>query len=180
MDTKASAIIKRLHRLNGFTDHFPNLSLSPSTDSVTHLWEILSTGTPLCYIFDQLPEDEDFMKINLYSLTEGPYKPNSDRAMKRAIAIFALQVRAKPVFDKIPGCEIFNVEDLWDRGSTGGLVKVCSMVIGYSYQQYLIPHIATGAQHCQCDSRLSSPRGLQGRSRIARPFYNQLQYCRLQ
>ncbi|KAH9474554.1 Rho guanine nucleotide exchange factor scd1 [Psilocybe cubensis] len=128
MDAIANTLIQRLHKLNGFTDHFPNLSLFPPTDFTTHLWDILSTGTPLCYVFDQLPEDEDFVKINLSSLTKSPFEQNSDRAMKDAISIFALQVRAKPVLDKIPGCEIFSVEDFWERKSTENFLKVLNTV----------------------------------------------------
>ncbi|PPQ68090.1 hypothetical protein CVT25_014253 [Psilocybe cyanescens] len=117
--------LEKLHRLRGFSDHFPSLPVSVSADPVTHLWDIFSMGASLCYIFDQLPADEDFMKINHYSLLEGHYEPNSDdRTKMHAIAMFSSRVRAKPVLDKIPGCEIFTVADLWDRRSTDGFVKL--------------------------------------------------------
>jgi hypothetical protein len=114
-------------RIRGFSPYFSPLS-SPdsrrSTDPVTQLWDLFSTGTPLCYIFDQLPEDAGFNKINNSSFDTEQYEANPDRVMKRAIALFAMQIREEKVAKEIPGCEPFTVTDLWDRNSTDGLVKV--------------------------------------------------------
>jgi cell division control protein 24 len=115
-------------RIRGFSPYFSLSSSSPdarrSTDPVTQLWDLFSTGTPLCYIFDQLPDDAGFNKINNSSFDPEQYDANSDRVKKRAIALFAMQIREDRVATAIPGCEPFTVTDLWDRNSTDGLVKV--------------------------------------------------------
>lgn len=114
-------------RIRGFSPYF-SLSPSPdsrrSTDPVTQLWDLFSIGTPLCYVFDQLPEEAGFNKINNSSFDPEQYEANPDRVMKRAIALFAMQIREEKVAKEIPGCEPFTVTDLWDRNSTDGLVKV--------------------------------------------------------
>lgn len=133
-------------RIVGFSPYF-SLSSSPdsrrSTDPVTQLWDLFSTGTPLCYIFDQLPEDAGFNKINNSSFDAEQYEANPDRVKKRAIALFAMQIREEKVAKAIPGCEPFTVTDLWDRNSTDGLVKVRTFM---KYMTYLI-HLFTGHQH---------------------------------
>ena len=114
-------------RIRGFSPYFSLSSSSDSrrsTDPVTQLWDLFSTGTPLCYIFDQLPDDAGFNKINNSSFDTEQYEANPDRVMKRAIALFAMQIREDKVAKEIPGCEPFTVTDLWDRNSTDGLVKV--------------------------------------------------------
>jgi cell division control protein 24 len=99
-----------------------------STDPVTQLWDLFSLGIPLCYIFDQLPEEGGFNKINHSEFNQEQYDANPDRAKKHAIALFAMQIRTDKVTQNIPGCELFTVTDLWDRNSTDGLVKVCPSV----------------------------------------------------
>jgi cell division control protein 24 len=79
----------------------------------------------LCYLFDQLPEEKGFNKINNSEFKPGEYEANPDRAKKRAIALFAIQLRTPEVEQTIPDCELFTVTDLTDRDSTDGLVKVC-------------------------------------------------------
>lgn len=39
-----------------------------------------------------------------------------------------MQIRTDEVTQKIPGCELFTVTDLWDRKLTDGLVKVINTV----------------------------------------------------
>lgn len=126
---KCSSLLDKLLRIRGFTEHFPELvSVSDSTDPVTQIWDILSTGTSLCYIFDQLPPEDGFKKLGNgnYTLTKRIYEPNFDRAKKHAIALFAMQLSGQKLRQKIPECEMFTVTDLWNRRSTDGLVKVCA------------------------------------------------------
>jgi hypothetical protein len=123
---QCSALRSRLMLIRGFPHYF-NLATPPdsrrSTDPVTQLWDLFALGIPLCYIFDLLPAEAGFNKINNSSFTED-YDANPDRAQKRAIALFAMQIRTDEVTQKIPGCELFTVTDLWDRKLTDGLVKV--------------------------------------------------------
>ncbi|KAG7446508.1 uncharacterized protein BT62DRAFT_1005801 [Guyanagaster necrorhizus] len=118
----------RLLQIRGFSRYF-HLVVSHdsrhSTDPVTQLWDLFSLGIPLCYIFDQLPDD--FEKINNSQFDEAQYEANPDRAKKRAIALFIM--RAGDAQKKLPGCELFTVTDLWNRESTDGLVKVIKAVI---------------------------------------------------
>ncbi len=136
---QCSALRSRLLRIRGFAPYF-SLSSSPdarrSTDPVTQLWDLFSTGTPLCYIFDQLPEDAGFKRINNSTFDPEQYEANPDRVKKRAIALFAMQIKDEAVVKAIPGCEPFMVTDLWDRNSTDGLVKVrgiCSSARAWSF-----------------------------------------------
>jgi cell division control protein 24 len=136
-------------RIRGFSPYFSLPTSSPdsrrSTDPVTQLWDLFSTGTPLCYIFDQLPEDAGFNKINNSSFDTEQYEANPDRVMKRAILLFAMQIREEKVAKEIPGCEPFTVTDLWDRNSTDGLVKVRFVFFAsqYSLTHYSLQVINT-------------------------------------
>ncbi|KAH9484962.1 Rho guanine nucleotide exchange factor scd1 [Psilocybe cubensis] len=127
---QCSALRTRLLRIRGFAQYFNNTSSDSrqSTDPVTQLWDLFSTGTPLCYIFDQLPEEAGFKKLNNSTFDQEKFEANPDRAKKHAIALFAMQIRADKVMQEIPGCELFTVTDLWDRNSTDGLVKVINTV----------------------------------------------------
>ncbi|KAF9038285.1 hypothetical protein BDZ89DRAFT_1010693 [Hymenopellis radicata] len=119
----------RLMRIRGFPHYFnlvSSLDSRQSTDPVTQLWDLFSFGIPLCYIFDQLPDD--FNKINNSDFNQEQYDSNPDRAKKHGIALFAMQIRTDKVAQNIPGCELFTVTDLWDRNSTDGLVKVIKTV----------------------------------------------------
>jgi cell division control protein 24 len=124
---QCSSLRSRLMRIRGFPDYFA-LASPPdsrqSTDTVTQLWDLFSYGIPLCYIFDQLPDEGGFNKINNSEFDPEKYEANPDRAKKHAIALFAMQIRTPKVEQTIPGCELFTVTDLWDRNSTDGLVKV--------------------------------------------------------
>lgn len=124
---QCSALRNRLMRIRGFAYYFTLASLEDSrqsTDPVTQLWDLFSFGVPLCYIFDQLPPEEGFAKINNSQFNQDEYDANPDRLKKRAIALFAMQVRTDKVTQSITGCEPFTVTDIWDRNSTDGLVKV--------------------------------------------------------
>ncbi|KAF9050182.1 hypothetical protein BJ165DRAFT_1609153 [Panaeolus papilionaceus] len=128
---QCSSLRARLLRIRGFSHYFSIASSADSrqsTDPVTQLWDLFSTGTPLCYIFDQLPTEAGFNKINNSSFNQEQYEQNPDRAKKHAIALFAMQIRTEKVSQNIPGCELFTVTDLWDRNSTDGLVKVINTV----------------------------------------------------
>ncbi|KAJ7783098.1 hypothetical protein B0H16DRAFT_1495316, partial [Mycena metata] len=127
---RCSALRARLMQIRGFLYYFSLASPDnrQSTDPVTQLWDLFSLGIPLCYIFDQLPEEGGFNKINHSEFTQEQYDANPDRAKKHAIALFAMQIRTDKVTQNIPGCELFTVTDLWDRNSTDGLVKVVETV----------------------------------------------------
>jgi cell division control protein 24 len=122
-----------------------------SIDPITQLWDLFSLGIPLCYIFDLLPEEDGFTKINHSQFNQEQYTANPDRAKKRAIALFAMQLRTKKFEQKIPACETFTVTDLWGRNSTDGFLKVCT---------FPIPAVrvlsVTGRQHRYGNRQLSS------------------------
>ena len=127
---QCSSLKSRLMRIRGFPPYFSLASSGDSrqsTDPVTQLWDLFSLGTPLCYIFDQLPEDAGFDKIDNSEFNQDKYAANPDRAKKHAIALFAMKIRKEEVMHTIPGCEPFTVTDLWDRNSTDGFVKVSSL-----------------------------------------------------
>ncbi|KAF5351656.1 hypothetical protein D9756_007738 [Leucocoprinus leucothites] len=128
---QCSALRARLLRIHGFAHYF-QLAATPdsrqSTDPVTQLWDLFSIGISLCYIFDQLPADPGFPKINHSEYNPDTYDANPDREKKHAIALFAMQVRSSQVTQVIPECEPFTVRDIWDRDSTDGLVKVINTV----------------------------------------------------
>ncbi|KAJ7096355.1 hypothetical protein C8R44DRAFT_843754 [Mycena epipterygia] len=127
---RCSALRARLMQIRGFLFYFSLASPDnrQSTDPVTQLWDLFSLGVPLCFIFDQLPEEGGFNKINHSEFNQDQYDANPDRAKKHAIALFAMQIRTDKVTQNIPGCELFTVTDLWDRNSTDGLVKVVETV----------------------------------------------------
>ena len=124
---QCSQLRTRLVRIRGFDYYFSLASSTTdsrqSTDPVTHIWDLFSLGISLCYLVDLLPEDHGFSKINHSTFDPDKYNANPDRAKKRAIALFAMQITDKNS-GAIPGCELFTVTDLWDRNSTDGLVKV--------------------------------------------------------
>jgi cell division control protein 24 len=117
-------------RIRGFDYYFSLISTDArrSTDPVSHLWDLFSLGVPLCFLFDLLPSEHGYPKINNSQFNEEEFEQNPDKPKKRAIAHFAMQVRTDRVSQTIPGCEPFTVTDLWDRNSTDGLVKVVHTV----------------------------------------------------
>ena len=126
---QCSSLKSRLMLIRGFPPYFSLASPEDSrqsTDPVTQLWDLFSLGTPLCYIFDQLPLHPGIDKIDNSEFNQGQYVANPDRAKKHAIALFAMKIRKEEVMQSIPGCEPFTVTDLWDRNSTDGFVKVSS------------------------------------------------------
>ncbi|KAJ6464578.1 hypothetical protein C8R45DRAFT_502068 [Mycena sanguinolenta] len=127
---RCSALRARLMQIRSFPFYFSLVTPDnrQSTDPVTQLWDLFSFGIPLCYIFDQLPEDQGFNKINHSEFDQEKYDANPDRAKKHAIACFAMQIGTEKVTQKIPGCELFTVTEIWDRTSTDGLVKVIKTV----------------------------------------------------
>ncbi|KAF9255254.1 hypothetical protein L218DRAFT_1036269 [Marasmius fiardii PR-910] len=124
-----------LMRLRGFEYYFSLVAASYTrqpTDPVTQLWDLFSYGIPLCYIFDLLPADMGYNKINNSKFEQEAYEASPDRVKKRAIALFSMQL--KHVTDQIPEVEQFMVTELWNRHSTDGLVKVIKTVkaiVGY-------------------------------------------------
>jgi len=163
---QCSALRSRLMLIRGFPHYF-NLATPPdsrqSTDPVTQLWDLFALGIPLCYIFDLLPASAGFNKINNSSFT-ADYDANPDRAQKRAIALFAMQIRTDEVTQKIPGCELFTVTDLWDRKLTDGLVKVCRSLLAafeqplsYVSMPQVINTVTAIVDHLQPDVFEESP-----------------------
>jgi cell division control protein 24 len=116
---QCSSLRSRLLRLKGFAPFFSLASHSvdarQSTDPVTLLWDLFSLGYPLVYIYNLLPEP--FTKVPL-DWTPETFDVTNERAKKRGIALFAMQMA------HVPSCERFTVTDLWDHQSTDGLVKV--------------------------------------------------------
>lgn len=173
---KCSLLREKLRRIRGFTERFPDLAESLTQDPVTHLWDLFSTGTPLCYIYDQLPAKEGFKKLDYYTLSENKrsYETeiNWDRAKKHGIALFAMHLRAEKITEKIPGCEMFTVTDLWERRSTDGLVKVCCRA---SLQDAIVLcpwlRLLIGHQHRHLYCKLPSTGSLRELCRFSRPFY---------
>ncbi|KAJ7183253.1 Dbl homology domain-containing protein [Mycena filopes] len=122
-------LLARLRQIRGFPTYLSELAPDSRLDhdsddgAVTHLWDILALGFPLCFLFDLLPEDDGFSKIN-YSLDQERYDSNPDRAKKLAIALFIIQIRTEKVVEHFAGCEAFTIADIWDRSSTDGFAQV--------------------------------------------------------
>jgi cell division control protein 24 len=115
---QCSSLRSHLSRIRGFAPFFA-LATNPdsrqSTDPVTQLWDLFSLGIPLCFIFNLL---ESVNKIAAINTNPDEFDPSDERAKKRAIALFAMQIH------QVAQCEPIIVTDLWDRNSTDGLVKV--------------------------------------------------------
>jgi cell division control protein 24 len=153
---ECSRLRARLMSVRGFQDYFQLCNAQnsrQSTDPVTQLWDLFSFGIPLCYIFDQLPEDEGFSRINNSGFNQEQFDANPDRAKKHAIALFAMQIRSERVKQNIQKCELFTVTDLWDRTSNDGLVKVS--ILGLVLRPSL--HPISGCQDRQGHRQPSTP-----------------------
>jgi cell division control protein 24 len=116
---QCSALHPRLLRVHGFAHFFaissPTGSFRSSADVVNALWDCFALGTPLCYLFNLLPPPITPIDIE----TNPRYVViGNERAKKRAIALFAIQVK------QLNHGEPFTVTDLWDRTNPGGFVKV--------------------------------------------------------
>jgi cell division control protein 24 len=116
---QCSALRSRLLRIRGFP-HFFALSSSSSSfrgsaEVVNTVWDCFALGTPLCYLFNLLPPP-----ITPIDIETDPRSVDVDneRAKKRAIALFAIQVK------QLNHGEQFTVTDLWDRTNSDGFVKV--------------------------------------------------------
>ncbi|KZP17964.1 hypothetical protein FIBSPDRAFT_829889 [Athelia psychrophila] len=120
---QCSSLRSRLMRIHDFPTFFslasPPDSARQSTDPVTQLWDCFALGIPLCYIFNLLPPP--ITPINIVT-DPASFDVSDLRAKKRAIALFAMQIR------QVALCEPFTVTDLLDRNSTDGLVKVINTV----------------------------------------------------
>ncbi|KAJ7183261.1 Dbl homology domain-containing protein [Mycena filopes] len=135
LSQSCSILFARLLHIRGFSSY---ASLVPPTnDPITQLWDILALGFPLCFLFDLLPEDAGFNKINHSEIDQERYDSNPDRAKKQAIALFAIHIQR--VTDHIPGCEAFIVADIWDRSSTDRFTKVVATVT--ALVNYLPPNV---------------------------------------
>ncbi|KAF9071665.1 hypothetical protein BDP27DRAFT_1418775 [Rhodocollybia butyracea] len=128
---ECSRLRSRLMRIRGFDYYFKLASSDDSrqsTDPVTQLWDLFSLGISLCYLFDLLPEDEGFTKLNNSEFNNEQFEQNPNRAKKHSILMFAMQLTSKAVTQYIPDCEPFTVTELWLRSSNDGLVKVVKTV----------------------------------------------------
>jgi cell division control protein 24 len=119
---QCSALRSRLLRIRGFS-HFFDLSSSStsfrgSAEVVNTVWDCFALGTPLCYLFNLLPPP-----VTPIDIETDPRSVDVDngRAKKRAIALFAIQVK------QLNHGEQFTVTDLWDRTNSDGFVKVRPM-----------------------------------------------------
>ncbi|KAJ7735806.1 Dbl homology domain-containing protein [Mycena metata] len=139
-----SKLLARLMQIRGFSNYLSRLPLASidTNDPVTKLWDIFELGVPLCYLFDLLPENCGFNKINHSEFQEYQYDANPDRAKLHAIALFAVQIRTEKVIEHITGCEAFTVTDLWDHNSTDGFAKAVVTVTAIT--NYLPPDVFIG------------------------------------
>ena len=116
---QCSALRSRLLRVHGFAHFFalssPTGSFRSSAEVVNTVWDCFALGTPLCYLFNLLPPPITPIDIETdpRSVVVG-----NERAKKRAIALFAIQVK------QLNHGEQFTVTDLWDRTNSDGFVKV--------------------------------------------------------
>ncbi|KAJ3570019.1 hypothetical protein NP233_g4676 [Leucocoprinus birnbaumii] len=123
----------RLLLMQGFSNYFALaangcIESSQFSDPVTQIWDVFSLGISLCYIFDLLPEELGFTKINHSKFNPLVYKFYPDREKKSAVALFAMEV-SSPRFRRLfPRCKPLTAEELWDRESTNGLAKAVHAV----------------------------------------------------
>ena len=116
---QCSALRSRLLRVHGFAQFFalssPSGSFRSSAEVVNTVWDCFALGTPLCYLFNLLPDP-----ITPIDIKTDPrsVEVDNERAKKRAIALFAIQVK------QLNHGEQFTVTDLWDRTHSDGFVKV--------------------------------------------------------
>jgi cell division control protein 24 len=116
---QCSVLRSRLLRVHGFAHFFalssPTGSFHSPAEAVNTIWDCFALGTPLCYIFNLLPPP-----ITPIDIETDPRSVDigNERAKKRAIALFAIQVK------QLNHGEPFTVTDLWDRTNPGGFVKV--------------------------------------------------------
>jgi cell division control protein 24 len=119
---QCSSLRSRLLRVHGFAHFFalssPSGSFRSSAEVVNTVWDCFALGTPLCYLFNLLPPP-----ITHIDIKTDPRSVDiaNERAKKRAIALFAIQVK------QLNHGEQFTVTDLWDRTNSDGFVKVRSM-----------------------------------------------------
>ena len=116
---QCSALRSRLLRVHGFAHFFalssPTGSFRSSAEVVNTVWDCFALGTPLCYLFNLLPPP--IMPIDI-GTDPHSVEIDNERAKKRAIALFAIQVK------QLNHGEQFTVTDLWDRTNSDGFVKV--------------------------------------------------------
>jgi cell division control protein 24 len=118
---QCSALYPRLLRVHGFAHFFAlssptgSFKFHSSAEVVDTIWDCFALGTPLCYLFNLLPPP-----ITPIDILTDPRSVviDSERAKKRAIAYFAIQVK------QLNHGEQFTVTDLWDRTNPDGFVKV--------------------------------------------------------
>lgn len=117
---QCSSLRTRLMRVQDFSDFFSMSAAAPdpsssrrSTDIVNQLWDCFVLGAPLCYLFNLLPD------VQPIELDIANFDPTNDRTRKRAIALFAMNVKGLGLTT-----ETFTVTDLWNRDSNDGFVKV--------------------------------------------------------
>lgn len=126
-----SSLISRLSHIRGFSSYFSLLSQqtkkseSPN-NPVDQIRGLFSLGIPLCYIFDLLPVDEGFSKINMSQFNAEEYNANPTREKDCAIALLTMQLSSEKVRQTIPGCVPFSNTDI--SGSSNELVKVCMLL----------------------------------------------------
>jgi cell division control protein 24 len=117
---QCSALRSRLLRIHGFPQFFalssPTGSFRSSAEVVNTVWDCFALGTPLCYLFNLLLPPITPIDIDTDPLS---VDIDNERAKKRAIALFAIQVK------QLNHGEQFTVTDLWDRTNSDGFVKVC-------------------------------------------------------
>ena len=124
---RCSALCARLGRVKGFQTYFDMIQTQDNTgggwDPVHQLREVLLLGTSLCYLWDLLPKG--YPETELSHFDKATDEANTDEEKRAAIIRFAMQVNKRDVRARTPGLLPLSVNDLWDRSSDDGLIKVC-------------------------------------------------------
>jgi cell division control protein 24 len=113
----------QLLRIRGFTAFLELASTETPNehshaDPVSRLWSCFALGTPLCFIFNLLP---DVTPIDDASASLASIHECSPKSSKRAILHFAMAIRGTDLRDQL---EHFDVSELLSRNGTDGLAKV--------------------------------------------------------
>jgi cell division control protein 24 len=128
---QCSQVRNRLLRIHDFSPYFSisQVNARQSTDPVHHLWDTLSLGTPLCFLYNLLPL-APASRIKDINADPEDIDPNNIKDKKKAIAAFILGILNLQRAGQWDEGEIFTVGDLLGaqggERNTNGFVKVCS------------------------------------------------------
>ncbi|KAF9459943.1 hypothetical protein BDZ94DRAFT_1311912 [Collybia nuda] len=124
-----SKLLLRLTHICGFDFYFsllPSFEGNESSDPISQVRNLFSLGIPLCYIFDLLPAEEGFAKINMSRFNTEEFAANPTREKNRAISFFITRLSSEQVRWTIPDCVHFSITDI--SGPPDNLIKVVNTV----------------------------------------------------